>query len=351
MKKQILFISPPESIHTKRWRDFLIENGHSIKIASRIKKGISDISLSSGLIDKEKDVENMGFVVKEILSKNDFDVVHVHFATKYGHILESIPSNIRKIISVWGEDVLDEAQNDPILKERLKKALYSADIITTTSKHMSDFLMSIYKISKNKIKTIVWGYNEIQFKKKQTKDFGKLKLPKDKKIILSARVCRPQNNIKNIISAFKLLGKEDVVLVVLTGQLADNDYVKSLKAENQQNNNIIFLPTLSEEELSLMYNKSEVTVSIPDVDQLSTTVLESLACGTPIICSNIEVYRERVIDTYNGWLVDPHNIGQIKTTMSKSLNLKRALADNTINSVKNDGWNLNAIKMIKIYEN
>jgi glycosyltransferase involved in cell wall biosynthesis len=350
MKKQVLLISPPESIHTKRWKDFLIKKGYEVKIASRIKKGISDFSLSSGFIDKEKDIENMGIVLKEILSKNKFDVVHVHFATKYGHVLESIPSDIHKIISVWGEDVLDEAQNEPILKERLKKALYSADIITTTSKHMNNFLMNVYKISGNRIKTIVWGYDEIKFRRKTTKDFI-FKIPKDKKIVLSARVCRPQNNIQNIISAFKLLNKEDVVLVILTGQLADSSYVKLLKEENKQYNKIIFLPTLSEEELSCMYNKSEVIISIPDVDQLSTTVLESLACGTPVICSDIEVYRERVINAHNGWLIDPHNVDQIKRTILKSLDSKKDLSNNAINSVSGDGWNFNSLEMIKTYEN
>jgi glycosyltransferase involved in cell wall biosynthesis len=350
MRKQILLISPPESIHTKRWKEFLIKKGYGVKIASRIKKGVSDISLSSGFIDKEKDIENMGVVVKKILLKNKFDVVHVHFATKYGHVLESVPSNIRKIVSVWGEDVLDEAQKDLILKERLKKALSSADVITTTSRHMNNFLVNEYKISRDKIKTIVWGYDETKFKREKNNNLLP-KVPKDKKIILSARVCRPQNNIRNIIAAFKLLNKKDVVLVILTGQLADINYVKSLKEENKQYCNIIFLPTLSEKELSCMYNKAEVSISIPDVDQLSTTVLESLACGTPVICSDIEVSRERITDAYNGWLIDPCDVEQIKRIMLKSLDSKETLSNNAINSVNGDGWNFNSIEMIKAYEN
>ena len=352
-KKNLLFISPPNSVHIKRWYNSLSIYGHKVNIASRSLKGIADFSIgSSNSLERFEKFNGMNENIQKILSNNSFDVVHAHFATCYGHVLADIPKNIKKILSVWGEDVLEESFKDERLLQRLKIGIKSADQITTTSVHMKETLMNTFNVSKNKIWVISWGYENI-FKHENIneKHYIRFGLSSNKPIFTSCRVCRPQNNIENIIKAFTNLNI-DAYLLILTGNIADKVYTKKLKIEYNSNKRIKFLNTLSENDLKMIYNISNVVISIPNIDQLCTTMLEALACGTPVIASDIPVYHERIISKKNGLFVNPNNINQIVQAMHffSDKSYKDSMSKHAIESVKNDTWENSVRKLQKVYD-
>jgi predicted SAM-dependent methyltransferase len=164
-KKRILLVAPRNSVHTKRWKEYLLSTSHDVKVASRLLEVVADFGLGKVGLDKEKQIEKMPEALENILSENNFDVVQTHYSTKYGHVLKSVPKNIRKILSVWGEDVLDEAKNNSLCKARLIKGLDYANYITTTSEYMSNFLQEKYNVDKNKLWVIPWGYGDEFFAK------------------------------------------------------------------------------------------------------------------------------------------------------------------------------------------
>lgn len=350
-KKNILLVAPPLSIHTRKWKSFLKYWGHSVDVAARTKKGDADLVLGDVTLDKKSQI-NL-FPKKIMRASNTYDVVHANFATRYGHVLEGVVGNTKKILSVWGEDVLDEAENDLQLRDYLIRGLKSADAITTTSEHMAEYLNRNYGVPQTKIWSFPWGYDKDVFFQKNILDRvlpdGEV-IPENRKVILSARVCRPQNNIEKIITAFNKVG-EDAHLVVLTGDLADAEYLKDLKKKYEHNYRISFLENLNFDELSKVYNLSEATISVPDVDQLATTILESMACGTPIIGSDLAPYKERITDKKTGLIVD-NSVGSISDAINFVLttNFKLANSDAIKNAVSNDSWENNSKTLLKIYD-
>ena len=248
---------------------------------------------------------------------------------------------------------MQEAEVDARRCDRLIRGLNNADYITTTSKFVADYLSKKYGVDKEKIWVFPWGHKRCHFydrgdtSKAIMSAFG---VPEDKKVLLSARVCKPQNNIDKIIDAFD--NNISTYLVVLTGNNNDNKY-RDYNISRAANKQILFLPTLSEKELSLLYNRATATISIPDVDQLSTTIIESMACGTPVIGSDIDAYRERIVHGNNGLLVDPNDTNELRKAMRSSveeqdfkLNMKDAVKD----AVKNDAWEDNARYMLNLYD-
>ena len=349
-KKNILLVAPRNSIHTKRWKNYLSSTSHNVQVASRLNQGVADFGLGLEGLNKEDQIDNMPKVLEELLSMNHFDVVHAHYSTNYGHVLRSVPKETRKVLSVWGEDVLNEANKNEKCKKRLSEGINCSDHITTTSEHMREHLHKQYGVNKEKIWVIPWGYTN-NFYKRDKNDNERLKqlgIEKDENIILSGRVCRSQNNIGKIINGFNESGI-DSSLIILTGDLADEGYYQLLKSQTKHNPKIKFLPTVNEMDLSLLYNKALATVSIPYVDQLSTTVLESLACGTPVICSDIPVYHERITHDENGLIVNPNSKEQLARAIKKIYNIKN-MEEASIKSVENDSWSKNAIDMLKVYD-
>jgi len=351
-KKKILLVAPRNSIHTNRWKIYLNSTSHHISLASRLQGKNVDFLLGDPTQEKGFQIDNMPLSLEKILEEQSFDVVHAHYSTRYGHVLKSVPNKIRKILSVWGEDVLEEAQSDKECKRRLIIGLENANFVTTTSKHMKKTLIERYGINEKNIWVIPWGYTEKFFQKDFTpykKRLMELGIPSEGHIFLSGRVCRPQNNIEQLIEGYC---KSEVggLLVVLTGDLQNEEYKKKLEKSVKNNKNILFLPLLSEEDLSLVYNRSDVTLSLPYVDQLSTTVLESLACGTPIICSKIPVYTERIKQGINGQYVDPDNISEISEAIKIASCSKQKMQNAAIDSVKDDSWNANSKDILKVYD-
>jgi glycosyltransferase involved in cell wall biosynthesis len=78
------------------------------------------------------------------------------------------------------------------------------------------------------------------------------------------------------------------------------------------NLNVRVLPFLqSEHELAYAFNACDVLVYPTMAENLSLTCLKSMACGTPIISSNVGGQREAIEDGVNGFLCEPDRSGQI----------------------------------------
>jgi len=352
-KNRVLFVAPPDSIHTIRWFDSLSSYGYNIDVASRKIKGIANIAIGdTDNLDRVERFNNVPQNMLNALNGKNYDVVHAHFATCYGHALTVISKNTKKVLSVWGEDVLDESLRNPLLKERLLQSLQVSDHITTTSEHMQNTLIKIYSVPKQKIWIIPWGYKTM-FKKKYVDEetYTKFGLSSTSPVITSGRICREQNNIENIVDAF-MDANLNAQLLVLTGKIADSSYVNKLKNKTHADARIKYLDTVNEKDLVEIYNLSEAIISIPYVDQLSTTMLEALACGTPIICTNIPVYHERITSEKNGLFVDPDDIIQIKDAIKYFANktIKESMSDYARESVIRDSWENNVKKLMSVYD-
>lgn len=60
--------------------------------------------------------------------------------------------------------------------------------------------------------------------------------------------------------------------------------------------------------LALFYAAADLTIVPSREENLSLTVLESLACGTPVVAFRIGGMPDMITDGRNGWLVDPFDV-------------------------------------------
>lgn len=78
----------------------------------------------------------------------------------------------------------------------------------------------------------------------------------------------------------------------------------------------------SEKDLVLFYNQSMVTLCMSRFETFGLVPLESMACGTPVIATNVSGHRETVLNNKTGFLVDfePKEIAEkMKTMIQKPL--------------------------------
>ena len=100
-----------------------------------------------------------------------------------------------------------------------------------------------------------------------------------KYLILSvANVWNNNKGLNDLISLANKLGDDEILIMI--GNMKNSD-VKSLPKKT------IYIPsTNSHQELSCFYNLADVVVSASYAESFGLTIVEALACGTPVIVYN-----------------------------------------------------------------
>jgi len=109
----------------------------------------------------------------------------------------------------------------------------------------------------------------------------------DKKVILHVGNSLEYKNMEGLLKAFaKVVRSEGDVTLVKVGNFTKGQLDLILSLNLKLDLNIFERPGLSEEELVAMYNLATVTCIPSHQEGFGFPVLESLACGAPVVCSN-----------------------------------------------------------------
>jgi glycosyltransferase involved in cell wall biosynthesis len=134
---------------------------------------------------------------------------------------------------------------------------------------------------------------------------------REKKILYVGRIL-PHKGIDYLIEGFRLLDRSDYTLRII-GRLYDEKYYEYLK-RLAVNLNVEFVHDADDERLIHEYRTALVTV-LPSVhtsyngshtqvpELMGFTLLESQACGTPVICTDAGAMGEFVLNEQNGFVV------------------------------------------------
>lgn len=180
--------------------------------------------------------------------------------------------------------------------------------VIAVSQNTKKDIKKILKIKESKIEVITEGVTnfdtelniELLSKKFNIKDNYLLFVGRHEKY----------KNIDKVINAYLDLTeniKENLSLVII-GK-SNNVVTPDLKILSKQNNKIIFLESLSPEDLSLFYKNAKILVHLSEYEGFGLTVLEAMSYGIPVIASNISSIPEVVGDS--SFLVDITNKREI----------------------------------------
>ncbi|MBE8971212.1 glycosyltransferase family 4 protein, partial [Nostocales cyanobacterium LEGE 12452] len=183
-----------------------------------------------------------------------------------------------------------------------KQAQHIICISQTTAKDITDF----YEIPASKITAIPLAYDRTHF--------HHLNLPTSNYFLYIGRQ-DPYKNIQRLISAFAALPNCKDYELWLVGPI-DSRYTPTLKvqvAELGVTNQVKFLDYVPYSELPKIINQAIALVFPSLWEGFGLPVLEAMACGTPVITSNLSSLPEVAGDA--AILIDPYNTGEITEAM------------------------------------
>ena len=136
-----------------------------------------------------------------------------------------------------------------------------------------------------------------------TSKFYPLDSKKENKVLFVGRIL-PIKGIDILIRAVQKLDAD--LYVAGTLRNSEKKYFEFLKSLDT-NNKTIFKVNYSQEEIALHYNSALVTVLPSRTETMGLVLLESMACGTPVICTNIGGMPEIVENGKTGFVVPPND--------------------------------------------
>lgn len=180
-----------------------------------------------------------------------------------------------------------------------------ADKILAASDIKSIKKISIkYKLPKNFILSFPTRFDGSIFKVlDQTECRKKLKLPYDKKLLITSGRLSYIKGWKFIVDSFRILTNlvPDTILVFL-GDGEDRGRIENYCSKEVKNGTIIIGGQKNPREVTLYLNASDVFILGSLVEGWPTSMVEALACGKPIVTTSISGAQEMIDEEKNGFI-------------------------------------------------
>lgn len=283
-----------------------------------------------------------------------YELIHANF-----WMSALVASDIRKVLQIpfvvtfhaLGQiRRIHQGANDRFPSERIdieKQVVAEADHIIAECPQDKQDLLRYYHAKPDHVTMIPCGFNPQEFYPiDRFLARTVLKLDTDDAIVLQLGRIVPRKGIDNMIRAMAGLRRAmtPVRLLVVGGetdeQLPENDpevvRLQNLATEIGVKDRVTFLGRKQRDVLKYYYSAADVFVTTPWYEPFGITPLESMACGTPVVGSNVGGIKYSVEDGKCGFLVAPNDPDALALRILELLHgdsLRKTMSENALRRV------------------
>jgi len=209
-------------------------------------------------------------------------------------------------VAAWGDDIR-ETWRSSILRFFAKLTLRSADAVVVDSQWHRKGVLSLM-CSPSKVYCFPWGIDIERFRPQDSLPTRQELGWTGNRIVISTRSHSVEYGVEYLIRAIpRILESVKDARFLIAGDGPLLDYHKSLVRQLGIQEMVRFLGRVDNMQLPKFLNAADVYVSTSFDDGSSSCLMEALACGLPVVVSDIPGNWEWVNDGENGFLVPPRD--------------------------------------------
>ena len=253
---------------------------------------------------------------------------------------------------VFEYDIALQQGNQKVSKRWERMALESKGIITCSEFSKSE-IINRFNVNPDKIDVVYWGIDTVLFHQitQEELESGLHRLNIHEPYFLSVSCAVPRKNIRTLLKAYKYFSVKKVNhRLVLVWSNPPKDLLNEYESEIN-NGKILFLNSVSDEDLRVLYNGAALTLFPTRAEGFGFPILESFACGTPVMtCRNTslpEVGKDVAI--YVGEDSIDEMVDVMRLFERGEYNMDRFLIDSQ-RIVDSFSWEHTAMKFIDFYQ-
>lgn len=253
----------------------------------------------------------LSYLVKKIKP----DVLNGHWAPSYG-FYSAMTAFHPFLLTIWGSDILLMPKKSIVAKKTAELALKKADLVMVDSEVQKREAVRL-GCNPRKIVSFPWAVDLDKFNPRVTGERVRKKLGfEGNPVIFCARQHEERYGVEYFIESIPYVAKEvpDARFVIGgVGSLTEK-YIMRIK-ERGLSGYVRFVGKIPHGEMPEYMAACDVYVSPSLSDGSSATLLEAMACGKPVIVSDIPGNREWVEHSVNGLIIPTRSPSSIASSI------------------------------------
>lgn len=303
-----------------------------------------------------------------------YDIIHAHY-----YLSGFVAQQVRRHFSVKTpmgvtfhtlgllKQLINRGELDIDPKERIaieKDLTKEASCLITTSESGRTYLTALYGGNSRCIQVIPPGVDTALFRKTNTQEAKKfVGADANHRIILAVGRMDPVKGFDVLLYAIKILFSkkpelaESVCVWFVGGEIGENEktaspqllHLNTLQQSLQMETTVRFIPALSQKKLAVYYNAADVVVMPSHYESFGMVALEALACGTPVIATDVTGISPVLKEFPGGHVVSANNpillAGQLNHVLAEQGDKAK-----THHEIALFDWHIIGATMSRLYE-
>lgn len=313
-------------VHIHTLSKELVKQGHDVYVITYPHKNIEDIDGIHVIGTRGLNIpgvrglmfkKNAKKALENLLEKEDIDIIHGHYLFPAGAAAVEVGNEhgIKTYVTAHGSDMFEVYKKQPLMRSTIKNVLKRADCVLAVSNALKHEIIATGVTGISDKTRICWNSVDInKFSLKENNSFKEEYKLTDKPIVLFVGNIIKRKNVESLIDAKKIANSDYYLVIVGDGPL-----FKKLKKKVEDENirDVIF--TGSRTDVENVIPSCDVLVLPSFSESFGLVLIEALACGKPVIGSNVGGITEIITDDV-GLLVDPNKVSTIAQAIDNVIN-------------------------------
>jgi glycosyltransferase involved in cell wall biosynthesis len=281
--RHLCLLGDANSVHLRRWAREMIERGWRVSVVTARPQSIDGVEQRViRPVRRSRDwLWRVGDARRAVAALAP-DLVHAHYVSSYGYLAARCGCR-PLVLTAWGSDLLVTPRHSRSMRWLTGWTLRRADLVTGDS---LDLVAEINRYRPNHPAVqIHWGADMARF----TPSPWSAREPFD---IVSLRSWEPNYRIDRIVAAIALLRPQAPARLHLLGGGSQEAALRAQVAALGLRDAVFFHGHVDDAAMVALLQRCKASVSLPDSDATSVSVLESMACGVPVVASDLPANRQ-----------------------------------------------------------
>jgi glycosyltransferase involved in cell wall biosynthesis len=284
--------------------------GHRVDLITLIKYRDDDVGgISLNAADKWSYLTKI-WKLKSLLRELNPDILHSHYASSFG-FLASFIGHRKKILSVWGEDIVEFPERSNLHRAIIKKSLNASYVITATSEFLKDRVRQFVRIDQL-LHVIPFGVDTRLFRYICNKD-------RSTAVIGIAKGLRMKYGHATLLDAARLLVEKNYdIRIQIIGSGRDDNWLRRKASDLNLDAYVSFRGVIPHEELPAALRELDIFVMPSECEEgFGVAALEASSTGLPVVATRVGGVPEVVMDNKTGFLVERENVKELAEALER----------------------------------
>jgi glycosyltransferase involved in cell wall biosynthesis len=261
-------------------------------------------------------------------------------------------SGFQPLVSTsWGYDLLQDAHRNRLYQWVTRYVLGHSAVMVGDCHTIREMAIS-YGMPDGRIVTFPWGVDLEHFSQQAA---PKKKGGEDSFTLLSTRGWENIYGVEVLAKAFVQVAIQIPQLRLV--MLANGSQASNLREIFQRGgvlSQVSFPGQVDQEDLPSYYRMADVYISASHSDGTSISLLEALACGRPVILSDIPGNREWITPGVQGWLFPDNDVDALANRILRAVKARNQLPEMGHAArqlaVQRADWRKNFLELLRAYQ-